>query len=50
MFEWRGFMPAEGRSWRYNAAQMDQLYAEGRIVVPKTKTGTPGIMRYLDEG
>lgn len=47
-FEWRGFRPAPGRTWRYSKERMDELFNEGRIQLP-SKGVMPRYKRYLDE-
>ena len=49
-FEWRGTQPPSHRSWGASLEQLEEWYAEGRILVKKD--GTPrldGLKVYLDE-
>ncbi len=49
-FEWRGAQPPAHRSWGASLEQLDEWYAEGRILLKKD--GTPrldGLKVYLDE-
>jgi adenine-specific DNA-methyltransferase len=46
-FEWRGVTPPPGRMWAYTKENMDQLFAEGRVVL--TKNGFPRLKLYLDQ-
>ena len=49
MYEWRGHKaPAMG--WRYELSTMENLFAEGRIELPRKEGGRPQLRRYLDEG
>lgn len=47
-FEWKGFLPTSGRSWRYPVEALDQLDMEDRIYYPPTD-GLPGLKTYLSE-
>jgi hypothetical protein len=47
VFEYHGHLPPTGRCWRFTAARLAELEAEGRIVVPKH--GLPRMKRYLAE-
>ena len=49
-FNWRGAVPRAGNGWRYTRADIETLYAEGRIIL--RKDGVPrldGHKKYLDE-
>jgi site-specific DNA-methyltransferase (adenine-specific) len=49
-FEWRGTKPAANRSWGSSLEKLEQLYAEGKILLKSD--GTPrldGLKVYLDE-
>ncbi|MCP5379488.1 MAG: restriction endonuclease [Novosphingobium sp.] len=49
-FEWRGTRPPENRSWGASLEQLEQWWAEGRIL--KKRDGSPrmdGLKIYLDE-
>lgn len=46
-YTWRGHSPPSGRSWRYTQAVLEQLYAEGRVVVPNKRP--PRLKIYSDE-
>ena len=46
-YEFHGTRPPEGRYWAYSRANMERMYAEGRIVF--AKSGMPYLKRYLDE-
>jgi DNA modification methylase len=49
-FEWRGTMPPPSRGWGYTLEQLEEWYAQGRILLKKD--GTPrmdGLKVYLDE-
>jgi DNA modification methylase len=46
-FEWQGVRPYKGRHWAYSRANLDAMFAEGRIEF--RRTGMPVIKRYLDE-
>jgi DNA modification methylase len=45
-FEWKGFVPPVGRSWRYSKGQLDRFYREGKI---DTEGEFPGLRIYSDE-
>ena len=48
--EWRGVNPGANRQWRYSIEVLEQLYAEGRILL--RRDGLPrkdGLKSYLDE-
>ncbi len=50
-FEWRGTMPPDSRGWAYSRAQLEEWWAEDRILL--RKDGTPrmdGLKMFLDEG
>ena len=47
---WRGVHPGEKRCWRFDLAELERLYAEGRILLKRD--GSPrkdGLKEYLDE-
>lgn len=46
-FEWQGVRPYRGRHWAYSKANLDQMYADGRIEF--RSTGMAVYKRYLDE-
>lgn len=49
-FEWRGAKPPSNRSWGLSIEQLEELYAEGKILL--RKDGVPrldGLKVYLDE-
>lgn len=49
-FEWRGTTPPSNRSWGYPLEKLEELWAQGRILVKQD--GTPrldGLKVYLDE-
>ena len=48
--EWRGQHPGRDRQWRYGLVELDELWANGRILT--TRDGRPrkdGLIEYLDE-
>jgi DNA modification methylase len=49
-FEWRGVTPPSNRAWAFSPEKLEELWAEGKIIVGKS--GTPilrGLKVYLDE-
>lgn len=49
-FNWRGTMPPSSRGWGYKIEQLEQWWADGRILTKQD--GTPrmdGLKKYLDE-
>ena len=44
IFDWRGFVPPDGRSWRYTADRLDELDRNGAIHFPRS--GLPRLKRY----
>lgn len=46
-FEWQGVRPYKGRHWAYSRANLDAMFADGRIEF--RRTGMPVLKRYLDE-
>lgn len=46
-YEWNGYLPPEGRSWRYSAERVRSLQDDGRIVF--SSSGKPRLKRYLTE-
>jgi DNA modification methylase len=49
-FEWRGTMPSTGRGWGYTIEQLEEWWANGKILIKQD--GTPrmdGLKVYLDE-
>ncbi len=46
-FEWRSCRPPKGRYWAYSRANLDRLFAEGRVHF--TRNGFPRLKQYLDE-
>jgi DNA modification methylase len=48
-FEWRGCRPYPGRHWAYTREKLDQMFAEGRIEMPRKPGGVPQYRRFLDE-
>lgn len=49
MYVWRG-NPPPAMGWRYELTTMEQLFAEGRIELPRSSGGRPQLRRFLDEG
>jgi Restriction endonuclease len=47
VYEWQGFLPAEGRSWRFREERLDEFAKEGAIFFPPT--GRPRLKRYLSD-
>lgn len=47
-FEWRGIVPPEGRSWRYQKEKLQQLEDEGRIF-QRRKRDIPNLKIFLNE-
>jgi adenine-specific DNA-methyltransferase len=43
------FMPPKGRYWPYSRATMTQKISEGRIIFPKSATGSPLLKRFKSE-
>lgn len=49
-FEWRGTHPGTNRQWRFSREVLEELYAEGRVLL--RRDGCPrkdGLKEYLDE-
>jgi len=49
-FEWRGIKPPANRAWAFSLEKLEELFAEGKIIIGKN--GTPilrGLKVYLDE-
>jgi hypothetical protein len=46
-FQWKGFVPPPGRSWRYSQEELDRLDQEGKIYRPRN--GLPKKKEYLEE-
>ena len=50
-FEWRGTMPPSSRGWAYSLEQLEEWWADGRILT--RRDGSPrmdGLKMFLDEG
>lgn len=47
MYEWKGVVPAKGRTWALLKEKMQELDAQGRIHYPKS--GMPRLKRYASE-
>lgn len=43
------FLPPKGRYWPYSRITMAQKIAEGRVLFPKTASGTPMLKRFASE-
>lgn len=48
-FEWQGFRPPPGKSWRFSKERLDALYAGGRIQFTQSRGTEPRLKRYLAE-
>ncbi|MCE9661517.1 MAG: site-specific DNA-methyltransferase [Burkholderiales bacterium] len=48
-YEWRGHAPP-AFGWRYEPTTMEELFAAGRIEMPRKQGGRPQLRRFLDEG
>ena len=49
VYEWKGVLPAAGRTWAYLRGQMEEFDRQGRIHYPKTAGGKPRLKRYESE-
>lgn len=47
-YEWKGFKPRLGHSWRFSFENMEKLYSEGRIFIPD-EGKRPYLKSYADE-
>jgi DNA modification methylase len=49
-FEWQGYNPPPGQSWRYTKDRLDALLQAGQIILLGTnRSGTPRLKMYLSE-
>lgn len=46
-YEWNSSFPPDGRSWRYTKDKLEELHADGRVVI--SASGRPRVKIYLDE-
>lgn len=49
LYEWKGVLPAQGRTWVCIKEQMEEYDRQGRIHYPKSKFGKPRLKRYESE-
>ncbi len=47
-FQWRGYLPPKGKSWRFAKEKLDQLFEDGRIEIPSNGS-IPTIKQYASE-
>ena len=47
LYDWKGKMPAQTRTWAIKKETMEQYEADGRLLY--TRTGTPTLLQYADE-
>jgi DNA modification methylase len=48
-FEWMGYEPPPGRTWRFSDETLNQLEQDGKIYHPPTEEGGPRLKIYLTE-
>lgn len=49
IYEWKGVLPAPGRTWAYLKEQMEDFDRQGRLHYPKNEGGKPRFKRYESE-